>query len=279
VTNEAKTQHFTNMTNEKPPFQDKIALVTGSGRGIGRAIALHFAQRGADVVINFFRNRAPAEQTAAQINALGRRALVVKANLADLDALKRLFDETEQTFGDLDIFVHNAASGFNRPAMKQRPKGWDWSMNINARPLLFGAQRAALLMEGRGGGHIIAITSPGSQRVLPDYVSVGASKAALEAVTRYLAIELAEQNIVVNAVSPGIVLTEALEHFDIVKEDADLIARAKSLTPAGRLVTPEDVAEVVAFLCSPAAEMIRGQVIVVDGGYTLPVPGVVNLER
>ncbi|MBC8504986.1 MAG: enoyl-[acyl-carrier-protein] reductase FabL [Anaerolineales bacterium] len=257
-----------------PPFQNKIALVTGSGRGIGRAIALHFAQHGANVVINFFRNREPAEETAAQVEALGRRALVVKANLGDLDDLNRLFDETEQVFGGLDIFVHNAASGFNRPAMEQRPKGWDWSMNINARPLLFGAQRAVPLMQKRSGGYIVAITSPGSTRVLPDYVSVGASKAALEAVTRYLAFELAEQNIVVNAVSPGIVITDALQHFDAVKENVDIVERAVSLTPAGRLVTAEDVAEVVAFLCSPAAEMIRGQIIVVDGGYTLPVPGV-----
>jgi len=273
--NHQKADNVGIMTTAIIPFQNKIALVTGSGRGIGRAIALHLAQQGADVVINFFRNRKPAEETATKVEALGRRALVVKANLGDLDDLNRLFDEVEQTFGGLDIFVHNAASGFNRPAMEQRPKGWNWSMNINARPLLFGAQRAASLMKASGGGHIVAITSPGSQRVLPDYVSVGASKAALEAVTRYLAIELAERNIVVNAVSPGIVLTDALQHFDIVKDEVEIIERAKSLTPAGRLVSPEDIAQVVGFLCSPASEMIRGQVIVVDGGYTLPVPGVV----
>lgn len=263
------------MKNQKP-FKNKIALITGSGRGIGRAIALHFAKGGADVVINFFRNRAPAEKTAAQIKTLGQRALVVKANIGDLDELNRLFDETENNYGGLDFFVHNAASGFNRPAMQQRPKGWDWAMNINARPLLFGAQRAASSMDNRGGGSIVAITSPGSQRVLPDYASVGASKAALEAVTRYLAIELAPKNIVVNAVSPGMVLTEALEHFDAIKQDQNLVERATTLTPAGRLVTPEDVAEVVAFLCSPAAEMIRGQIITVDGGYALPFPGVVE---
>ncbi len=264
------------METPPSPFADKIALITGSGRGIGRAIALHFARQGADVVINFFRNRQPAEETAAQVEAYGRRALLVKANVGELEGLNRLFDETERAFGGLDIFIHNAASGFNRPALEQRPKGWDWSMNINARPLLFGAQRAAPLMQARGGGSIIAITSPGSQRVLPDYVSVGASKAALEAVARYLAVELAPLGIVVNAVSPGIVLTEALKHFSAVRQDADLIARARKLTPAGRLVTPEDVAGVVAFLCSPAAEMIRGQVITVDGGYTLPVPGVAD---
>jgi enoyl-[acyl-carrier protein] reductase III len=115
--------------------------------------------------------------------------------------------------------------------------------------------------------------------VLPEYVVVGASKAALEAVTRYLAVELAPDNIVVNAVSPGIVLTEALQHFDAVQEDDDLIERARKLTPAGRVATPEDIAGVVAFLCSPQAEMIRGQIITVDGGYTLPVPGVVSGEQ
>jgi enoyl-[acyl-carrier protein] reductase III len=249
-------------------FENKVALVTGSGRGIGRAIALHFARNGSDVVVNFFRNRAPAEETAHEIEALGRRALLVKADVGELDDLNRLFDETEQTFGGLDIFIHNAASGYNRPALEQKPRGWDWTMNINARSLLFAAQRAVPLMEKRGGGRIVSISSPGSNRVLPDYVVVGASKAAIESLTRYLAVELAAKNIIVNAVSPGIVETDALKHFDVMA-DRSMLQKAIAATPAGRLVTPEDVAEVVAFLCTPAASMIRGQVIVVDGGYTL----------
>jgi enoyl-[acyl-carrier protein] reductase III len=250
-------------------FDNKIALITGSGRGIGRAIALHFARNGADVAVNFFRNRAPAEATVAEIQALGRRAWTLRADIGDLDDLSRLFDEVECQCGGLDIFIGNAASGYNRPAMQQKPKGWDWTMNINARSLLFAAQRAAPLMEKRGGGHIVSVTSPGSFRVLPDYVVVGASKAALEAITRYLAVEFSPKNIIVNAVSPGIVRTEALEHFDILK-DRELIDRYAAATPAGRLVTPEDVAGVVAFLCTPAASMIRGQTLIVDGGYTLP---------
>jgi len=258
------------------PFKNKIALITGSGRGIGRAIALHFAQKGTDVIINFFRNRKPAEATAAEVEKLGCQALVVKANIGEIEQIDQMFEEIEDRFGGLDFLIHNAASGFNRPVTEQRPKGWDWSMNINARSLLFMAQRAIQLMEPRGGGAIVSVSSPGGQRVLPDYVSVGASKAALEAVTRYLAIELASRNIVVNAVSPGIVVTEALQHFAAVREDLDIFERAKSLTPAGRLLTPEDIAGVVAFLCTPAAAMIRGQVIVVDGGYTLPVPGVIE---
>jgi len=251
------------------PFTDRIALVTGSGRGIGRAIALRLAREGADVAINFFRNRAPAEAVVEEVRALGRRAEAFKADVGDLEDLDRLFTQIEETFGGLDIFVHNAASGYNRPVMEQKPKGWDWTMNINARALLFAAQRAAPLMQVRGGGHIVSITSPGSQRVLPEYVVVGASKAALEALTRYLAVELAALNIVVNAVSPGVVETDALTHFDAMSEEG-LIEKAVAATPAGRLVTPEDVAGVVSFLCSPSAAMIRGQVIVVDGGYTLP---------
>jgi enoyl-[acyl-carrier protein] reductase III len=198
-------------------FDNKIALITGSGRGIGRAIALHFARLGADVVVNFFRNRSPAQTTVEEIRGMGRHAWLVKANVGDVDDLTHMFEMVESQAGGLDFLICNAASGYNRPAMAQRPKGWDWTMNINARSLLFAAQCAAPLMEKRGGGAIVSISSPGAYRVLPDYIVVGASKAALEAVTRYLAVELASRNIVVNAVSPGVVLTDALRYFDLVK--------------------------------------------------------------
>jgi enoyl-[acyl-carrier protein] reductase III len=250
-------------------FAGKLALVTGSGRGIGRAIALRLARGGADVVVNFFRNRAPALETAGQIAALGRRAVVIKADVGEPEGIRTLMGETEAAFGALDILVCNAASGYNRPVMEQKIKGWDWTMNINARAALFTAQAAVPLMRRRGGGHIVALSSPGATRVLPDYVVVGASKAALEAVTRYLAVELAVEGIVVNAVSPGVVPTEALQHFAVLRQD-DMLEQAARATPAGRLVTPEEVAELVAFLCTPAAHMIRGQTIAIDGGALLP---------
>lgn len=250
-------------------FQDKNVLITGSGRGIGRAIALRFAQEGANVIVNFFRNRDPAEATAESVRSIGRQALVVKANIGELDELELLFERSVDEFGGIDFFISNAASGYNRPVMEQRPKGWEWTMNINARALLFGAQKAAPIMQARGGGAIVSISSPGSFRVLPEYVVVGASKAAIESITRYLAVEFAPMGIRVNGVSPGLVETEALKHF-AATSDRNTIAQAKEATPAGRLVTPGDVAALVAFLCSSDAEMICGQTILLDGGFNLP---------
>ena len=254
-------------------FADKIALVTGSGRGIGRGIILHFASLGADVVINFFRNREPAEETAELVREMGQKALVVKANVGEIEEIKRLFKETEEEYGGLDYFVNNAASGFNRPAMEQKPKGWDLTMNINARSFLFAAQQAVPLMEKRGGGAMVAVSSIGGERVMPDYVVVGASKAALEALTRYLAVELGPKNIVVNAVSPGMVETDVLKHFSLGEQE-DFYEKVSKNTPAGRVTTPEDVAKVVAFLCSPEAAMIRGEVILIDGGFSLTMRSV-----
>lgn len=248
-------------------FENKVALVTGSGRGIGKAIALRFASEGADVVVNCFRKRRAAEETADQIRAMGREAIVVKANIGDLDDLNRLFDEAENKFGGIDIFISNAASGTNKTALEQKPKGWDWTMNINAKAFLFGAQRSAKMMDTRGGGHMVSITSDGSKRVVPGYIITGASKAAIDTLTRYLSVELAPLGINVNGVSPGLVATDALQYIDALS-DGSVLPRTAKATPAGRLVTPEDVAGVVAFLCSPEAEMIRGQIIVVDGGFS-----------
>ena len=169
-------------------FENKVALITGSGRGIGQAIALHFAREGADVVVNFFRNRAPAEATAGQIRALGRRAFVVRADVGQVEGIKTLFAETEKEFGGLDILVCNAASGYNRPVMEQKIKGWDWTLNINARSALFCAQRAAPLMERRARWSLSAACmmdarlsadsvgdAPVMARSIPVSVSVAAS--------------------------------------------------------------------------------------------------------
>ncbi len=247
-------------------FANRVALVTGSSRGIGRAIALRLAQEGADIVVNYSRSRDQAEGVADEVRALGRRAHAVKANVADVADLQHLVDEAESALGGLDILVNNAASGYIRPVMEQRPKGWDWTMDINARAALFLAQAAVPAMRRRGGGRIVNISSLGSTRVMPEYVVIGASKAALEAVTRYLGVELAPERIIVNAVSGGVVETAALKHFP---RGEAMLAQGLAGTPAGRIVTPEDIAAVVAFLCSDDASMVVGQVVVVDGGYSV----------
>ena len=244
-------------------FEGKVALVTGGSRGIGKAIALEFAKRGADVAFNYLRNHRAAAETQRQIEEMGVGCLRFRAHLADAAKIGELFAQVAQRFGRLDILVNNAASGVQRPAAELKEKHWDWAMGINAKAAWLCAIEASRLMTH--GGYIVNITSQGSQRVLPYYFSVGTSKAALEAATRYLAVELAPKGIWVNAVSGGYVETEALDHFPNREE---MLAAAKR-TPAGRAVTAEDIAQVVAFLCTQAAEMIRGQVIVVDGGVSL----------
>jgi enoyl-[acyl-carrier protein] reductase III len=244
----------------------KTAVITGSGRGIGRGIALALAKRGCNITVNYVRKRETAEETAAAIEALGVRALVVKANMAEEEDVRRLVTRSAEELGSVDIFVANAASGVLRPVLELERKHWDWTMEINARSLLIGAQAAVPYMRQKGWGRILSVTSFGSRRVLPDYSAVGVSKAAIEAVTRYLAVELAPEGIVCNCISPGVVLTDALDFFPSKER---IIEMAIEKTPAPRLVTPEDVGELAAWLCSDAAAMIVGQTIEIDGGYSL----------
>jgi enoyl-[acyl-carrier protein] reductase III len=244
----------------------KVALVTGSSRGIGKATAIRLAKEGYDIVINYARSKTKALETAAEIEPLGRKALVVKANVGDVEKINYLFAEIKKEFGRLDVFVNNAASGVQRPLMELEESHWDWTMNINSKALLFCAQEAAKLMDQ--GGKIVSISSLGSIRYLENYTVVGVSKAALEALTRYLAVELSGKNIIVNAVSGGVVDTEALKHFPNRDE---LLAEAKQKTPAGRMVEIDDMVNTIMFLLSDGSSMIRGQTIIVDGGVSLLV--------
>ena len=246
------------------PLKGKVALITGGSRGIGRAITLKLAACGADVVINFFRRKSTAEATAQEARATGVNAHTIKANVGEPEKIDSMFAKIEERFGRLDILVNNAASGVARSPLDLDTKGWDWTMDINARAFLLCAQRAVKLM--KGGGKIVSISSLGSHLVFPAYTAVGVSKAALEALTRYLAIELAPRGICVNGVSAAGVETESLR---VYRDDKLLPQQAWQTTPAGRMVRPEDIANVVAFLCSDQSEMIRGQIIVIDGGVSL----------
>ncbi len=235
-------------------------LVTGGSRGIGRAIALRFARDGAKrVAIGYLRNDDAAEATADELSAAGAEPVLVRGNVSS----DRVLDEV-RGLGPLDVLVHNAATGVVRKALETEDKHWDWTMNANARALLALARAAAPQMPA--GSSIVAISSLGSVRVLENYALIGTSKAALESLVRYLAVELAPA-IRVNAVSAGVVETGALQHFP----NKDEMLRVGQANPVGRLVTPDDVAGAVAFLCSTDAEMIRGHVLVVDGGFALTV--------
>ena len=245
-------------------LEGKLALVTGSGRGIGKAIALKLASQGCDIIVNYFRRREAAEQTCEELKQFGVNTDLVKANVGDPEKINEMFDTIAERHGRLDIFISNAASGVGRPIMEIDAKAWDWTLNINARAMLLCSQRAAGLMEGRHG-KIVSISSLGSTFVWPTYAAVGVSKAALEAVTRYLAMEFAQKDISVNAVSASAVETEALKFY--IKEG--LVKDMSHTTPIGRMVTPEDVANAVAFLVSEDAYMIRGQTVIVDGGTSI----------
>jgi enoyl-[acyl-carrier protein] reductase III len=235
-------------------------LVTGGTRGIGLAIAHRLVRDGAGrVVLGYMRNDTAAEAAAAELGKTGVEVELVRGNVASESTIAKL-----AAAGPYRVVVHNAATGVIRPALETEDKHWDWTMNANARAMLALTRATAPTMEA--GSAIVAISSLGSQRVLDNYILIGTSKAALESVMRYLAVELAPRGIRVNAVSAGVVDTAALEWFP----NRDEMLATVDRTPAGRLVEPDDVAAAVSFLCSGDAEMVCGQTLIVDGGFSLP---------
>jgi enoyl-[acyl-carrier protein] reductase III len=242
-------------------FDGKAVLVTGGTRGIGKAIARRFAELGASrLALGYLRNDRAAEESAREIQMLGADVVLLRGNVGDPEKAATLVAE----IGPLDVLVSNAATGVIRPLQELTEKHWDWTLGANARSLLTLVRLAVPAMPA--GGAIVALSSLGSQRVLDDYLVVGVSKAALEALIRYLAVELAPRGIRANAVSAGLVETEALDYFPKREE---MLAFYRGRTPAGSLVEPQHIADAVCFLASPEASMIRGQTLVVDGGYSL----------
>jgi enoyl-[acyl-carrier protein] reductase III len=241
-------------------LENGSVLVTGGTRGIGKAIALRLASEGATrIALGYLRNDKAAEAAADEIRAAGAEPILVRGNVASEKVVAEFASR-----GPYAAIVHNAATGVIKPALETEDKHWDWTLNANARALLSLARACAPDMQS--GSSIVAVSSLGAQRVLENYVLVGTSKAALESVVRYLAVELSPRGIRVNAVSAGVVETEALDHFPNREQ---MLSAGKTRTPAGRLVEPEDVAGAVAFLCSPDADMLRGHTLIMDGGYSL----------
>jgi len=248
-------------------LKERVALVTGASRGIGRGIALALAEAGADIIVHYARKTSMANDIVAEIQSMGRRAIAVKANFAEKEKIDSMIDRIEDSFGGVDIFVANAATGGFRPMLETTDKHWDWTMDVNARSILHCVQRLAPSMERRGWGRVVTVTSLGGVRAVPNYSTVGLSKSVVESLTRYLAVELAPHGILVNAISPGLVETDALSNMDVdVQATLDHVRRRN---PTRRLVTPQDVGRVATFLCSNAAEMIVGQTLYVDGGFSI----------
>jgi enoyl-[acyl-carrier protein] reductase III len=232
----------------------RVALVTGSSRGIGRAAALRLARDGYDVVVHYRRSPDLARETAAAVEALGRRAWVVEADLEDPAAVDRLAGAVREGPGQVEVQAHH----------------WERTYRVVVGALYQLVERLVPLMPA--GSAIICISGTGSDRVIPRYSLLGAAKAAQEALVRYLAVELAPLGIRVNGISPGIIRTDSLVYY-AGDAEAALTEEARRLSPAGRLGRPEDIAGVVAFLASDDADFIRGQIIVADGGITLGMPG------
>jgi enoyl-[acyl-carrier protein] reductase III len=252
---------------KRKKFHGRVALITGGSRGIGRAIALALAERGAHVVFSYFRRRGDALETEKELSSKGVETLSVRGNMGNAEHIGILFDETKKKFRHLDFVVHNAATGDLKPLMEITEEEWDRTQDINVKALLLLAQRAAPLMKGRQG-RFLSISSHGSFRCLPNYGALGAAKAAAESLTRYLAAELAPHGITANTVLAGTTDTVSLRG---IPGHERLLHEAKDRTPLGRIGTPEDIAKVAAFLCSEDAQWIVGQTIIADGGFSILV--------
>jgi len=246
------------------PLAGRTALITGGARGIGRAAARKLAAAGCDVIVNYYNSHDEAQALCDELTASGRRALAVKCSVADPGSVDEMFEAILAFTDRLDIVISNAASGVLKPALELTLKHWRWCMETNALALHLLAQRAVPMMPA--GGRIIAMSSLGATRAIPHYAFIGASKAALESLVRALAQELGPRGIRVNAVSAGVVDTDALAYFP--NRDS-LLAEYAQRTPAGPTLTPEQVADAIYLLCLPEAERITGHTLVVDGGFSI----------
>ncbi|HET7047751.1 MAG TPA: SDR family oxidoreductase [Solirubrobacteraceae bacterium] len=250
-------------------FEGKIALITGASRGIGRALALSLAARGATPIINYRRNEDAARDTVAEIEHLGATGLAIRADLESVDQIEMMFDQVSERFGRLDFFVSNASASNFRPLMELKPHHLERTFNTNVRAFVVGTQRATRLMDQ--GGRIVVMSSYGSLRVFPTYANLGATKAALEMWARYMAVELAPLGINVNVVNPGIIRSDSSSFF----YETGLVAPLETVVPKipkQRLGSVHEAADCVLFLLSPASEYVTGTTLVVDGGLTAVAP-------
>ena len=248
---------------------DKVALITGSSRGIGRTLALSLADQGGSVVVNYKVNEDLANEVVAGVIERGGRAIAVQADMESPEDIDRLFDAAREEFGRLDYYVDNAAAAAFKLIKDLKLHHLDRTYAMNIRSFVLGAQRAVELMTD--GGRIVTLSSYGSIRAYPTYANLGAAKAALEAYVRYMAVEFAPLGINVNAVNGGIIESDSSAYFYGVDGMPGLDVVLPKI-PKGRMGTVKEVSDTVEFLLEPRSEYITGQSLVVDGGLTVIAP-------
>lgn len=242
-------------------LQDKVALVTGAGRGIGRAIAIELAQEGAKVVVNYSRSAEAAESAVAEIIAAGGEAIAVQGDVSEAAQVEALFKQAKEAYGQLDILVNNAGITRDKLIMRMSEEDWDAVIDTNLKSAFLCSKSAAILFVKQKSGVIVNVGSVIGKTGAPGQANYSASKAGLVGLTKSLAKELGGRGIRVNAVAPGFIQTDMTE--DLKPEYKEAILK---LIPLGCFGTSENVAKTVAFLCSPDAAYIQGEVISIDGG-------------
>jgi glucose 1-dehydrogenase len=254
--------------SDRRRFEGKKVLVTGSGTGIGRGIALEFAREGADVALHYAHSDAGAKSAAEEIVAMGRKATVIKASFEDVDEVVRLGAEATAFLGGIDCLVNNSGITFNKPFAKITPEQYDTVFNVNIRAQFFLTQHVVQHMLNNGGGAIVNLTSIHGVQGAPEHAVYAATKGAIIAFTRTLGVELAHKGIRVNAIAPGWVMVENHRKIFPGYTDEGALEAAKNSVPLGRPGFPKDIARLALFLCSDDAEYIVGQTIIADGGTT-----------
>ncbi len=246
-------------------LRNKVGLVTGGSRGIGRACALRLAAAGADVVVNYSTSQEAAMQVAEEITGMGRRAFVVKADMGEEEDIRSMLDFVATTVGQLDIIVSNAATGGFHSLLAAKQNHFHTTININVLATVFLVRYALPLLEKSAGrAKVVALSSHGSHMALPMYGVIGGSKAALESVVRHLALEVGGRGINLNVVKAGLVETDSTRR--IPNADKMFAGRVHKSMVGERMLTVQDVADTVLFLSSDLSDLIQGQTITVDGG-------------
>lgn len=245
-------------------YRGKVAVITGGTRGIGRALSLAFSQAGAKVYALYARDRAAADQLTQQTEKSPHPIQCLRGDLTDQDHRARILEQLLSENPEIHFLIHSAASGVHRKAEELSLKHLKWTFEINV--FAFHELVRHLVPQMPRGAKILALTSSGGTRVIPYYTAVGASKGALESLIRHYAVEFAPKGIAVNALCPGLVLTDAVEAFPEKERREEMALQG---TPSGKLTQPEEVAQAALFLCSSAADQIIGHTLVLDGGKTL----------